>query len=257
MNCVRVALTITLSLLWACAASAAEGTLSLTPAVISLKGDFGQSTTQTLKLTNSTSRAFSFDLVAQDVIAQNGQRAFVAAGSSAGSIAATAVFKPSHVDVPAGGTAVVSVTVTVPPGTTQRALIAVFRGTDKILSDGRVPMTASLGTLLTFSLSDNVTMAAAPLNIRAQSSSANLGVTQFCSNDGSEPLEAKGVLAILDQKGQLVGKAPLTSRRLLPGEKADLGGDFAGELAAGSYQVFVTWDYEGRTLTQSGQVTVQ
>lgn len=257
MNSIRISLTIALSLFWVCAAAAAEGTLSLSPAVISLKGDFGQSTTQTLKLTNTTSRSFSFDLVAQDVISQNGQRAFVAAGSSSGSIAATAIFKPSHVNVPAGGSAVVSVTVTVPPATTQRALIAVFRGTDTILSGGKVPMTASLGTLLTFSLSDNVTLAAAPLNIRTQSASANLGVTQSCRNEGSEPLVAKGVLAVLDQNGQLVGKAPLTSRRLLPGESADLGGDFAGELAPGSYKLFVTWDYEGRTLTQSGQVVVQ
>jgi hypothetical protein len=257
MNILRLSLTLTLSLLPACAAAAAEGTLSLSPAVISLKGDFGQSTTQTLKLTNTTSRSFSFDLVAQDVVSHDGQRAFVAAGSSPGSIAATAVFRPSHVDVPAGGSAVVSVTVTVPAATTQRALIAVFRGTDKILSDGKVPMTASLGTLLTFSLSDNVAMAAAPLSIRTQSASANLGVTHSCRNEGSEPLVAKGVLAVLDQSGKLVGKAPLTSRRLLPGEHADLGGDFAGELAAGSYQVFVTWDYEGRTLTQSGRVVVQ
>src|SRR4051794_29987841 len=40
--------------------------LSLSPAVVTTKGSFGQSITQTLVLTNGTARAMAFDMVAQD-----------------------------------------------------------------------------------------------------------------------------------------------------------------------------------------------
>lgn len=245
-----------LLLLLACNAFAGEdGTLSLSPAVVMLRGDHGQSTTQTLTLTNGTSRAFSFDLVAQDVITKDGVRSFADAGSIAGSIAATAVFSQTHIDVPPGQTVAVNVTVTLPPDTTQRAVVALFRGTNQVMS-GIVPMTASLGALLTFSVTDSIELDAQPLSVRPQSATANLGVTHACRNAGREPLVAKGVMAVIDARGSLVGKSPLTPRRLLPGEAADLGGEYGGELEPGKYRVFVTYEYEGKTLTRDAEVTI-
>lgn len=235
--------------------AAEDGSLSLSPAVIMLAGDFGQSTTQTLTLMNGTSRAFSFDLVAQDVVVRDGKRTFVDAGEIAGSIAATAVFSQKHVDVPAGGTVNVTMTVTLPPSTSQRAVVALFRGTNRVMS-GNVPMTASLGSLFTFTMSDAIDMAAAPLIVRPQSAAANLGVKQALTNNGHEPFVAKGVMAVLDQKGTLVGKSELNPHRFLPGESAELGGDYAGELNPGRYTVFVTYDYAGKTLTQSQTVEI-
>ena len=251
-----------LALLSACfvlspAARATEdGALSLSPAVVMLRGDYGQSTTQTLTLTNGTSRDFSFDLVAQDVVSSGGKRAFADAGSIAGSIAATAVFSQNHVEIPAGKSAAVTMTVTLPPGTPQRAIVALFRGTNRVMS-GNTPITASLGGLLTFAVSDDVRMKAAPLTIQPQTGSANLAVRQACTNEGREPLVARGVLAVLDGNGALIGKSPIAQHRLLPGESADLGGEYAGELGPGHYRLFVTYDYEGRTLTQSAEVDVK
>lgn len=251
----RLALLLTAAFAFA-AHGAEDGALSLSPAVVMLRGEHGQSTTQTLTLVNATSREFEFDLVAQDVITRDGARAFVEAGSIAGSIAATAVFSEKHVRVAPGKSASVTVTVTVPPGTTQRAMVAMFRGTTEVMS-GNVPMRASLGSLLTFATSDAVAMDAAPLVVRAQSATANLGVAHACTNSGTEPFVAKGVLAILDDKGALVGKAPLQSRRLLPGESVELGGEYGGELEPGRYRVLVTYDYEGQTLTRSAEVHVR
>ena len=248
-----------LALLLLCAATAVaaeDGALSLSPAVVMLRGDFGQSTTQILTLTNTTSRAFAFDLVAQDVVMNDGKRTFAEAGSIAGSIAATAVFSQKHVEVPPGDTVRVSMTVTLPPSTRQRAIVAMFRGTNRILS-GNVPMIASLGSLLTFQASESIELGAAPLHVRPQSPTANLGVTQACSNKGSEPLVAKGVLAVIDEKGSLVGKSALEPKRLLPGESAEISGEYGGELDPGKYRVFVTYDYEGKTLTQSAEVEVR
>jgi len=252
----RKSLFLTLLFLAPMAARADDGALSLSPAVVMLRGGYGQSTTQTLTLTNGTSRDFAFDLVAQDVVSSGGKRTFAEAGSLAGSIAATAVFSQKHVEIPAGRTAAVTMTVTLPPGTAQRAVVALFRGTNRVMS-GNVPMTASLGGLLTFALSDDVELQAAPLTVHPQSASANLSVVQACTNAGREPLVARGVLAVLDAQGSLVGKSPIAQHRLLPGEAADLGGEYAGELAPGHYRLFVTYDYEGRSLTRSAEVDVQ
>ncbi|HEX6642892.1 MAG TPA: hypothetical protein VF215_17380 [Thermoanaerobaculia bacterium] len=236
--------------------AAEDGALSLSPAVVMLRGDYGQSTTQTLRLMNGTSRTFSFDLVAEDAVARNGERTFLAAGMLPGSIAATAIFSQKHVDIAPGETANVTITVTLPPSTQQRAVRALFRGTNKIMS-GNVPMLASLGALLTFSVSDSVTMTAEPLQLRAQSATANLGASHTCTNSGHEPLVAKGVMAIVDAKGALVGRSTLTPHRLLPGESANLGAEYAGELDPGKYRVLVTYDYEGQTLTRSAEVEIR
>lgn len=239
------------------AASAGEdGTLSLNPAVVMLRGDHGQSTTQTLRLVNGTSRAFSFDLVAEDAIVRDGRRQYVEAGVTPGSIAATAVFSQNHVEVPPGEAVSVDITVTLPPDTKQRAVRALFRGTNRIMS-GNVPMLASLGALLTFSVTGDVAMSAEPLELREQTASANLGATHSCTNSGREPLVAKGVLAIVDARGALVGRSTLQPHRLLPGESANLGGEYAGELDPGKYRVLVTYDFEGQTLTRSAEVEVR
>ncbi|MEA2465430.1 MAG: hypothetical protein QOJ98_3177 [Acidobacteriota bacterium] len=241
----------------ASAASAAEsGTLSLSPAVVMLRGEHGQSTTQTLTLINGTTHPFSFDLVAQDVTVRDGKRVFAEAGTLPGSIAATAVFSQKEVHVAPGERVVVTMTVTLPPATEQRAIVALFRGTNRVMS-GHVPMTASLGALLTFATSDNATLTTAELKLRPQSASENLAVSHACTNSGREPLVAKGVLAILDASGSLIGRSALQPYRLLPGESAELGGEYAGELDPGKYRVLVTYDYEGKTLTKSAEVTVE
>ena len=250
-------LTFILILLSAVSAFAAEdGSLSLSPAVVMLRGDHGQSTTQTLTLTNGTSRPFSFDLVAQDIVTAGGKRTFVEAGSIAGSIAATAVFSQKHVDVPPGETVTATITVTLPPATSQRAIVAMFRGTNKVMS-GNVPMVASLGALLTFQVSDAVELTAEPLTVRPQSAAANLAVSQACSNKGTEPLVARGVMAVVNERGALIGKSALDPRRLLPGERTEITGEYGGELDPGKYRVFVTYDYEGGTVTKSAEVEIR
>ncbi|HEX6098006.1 MAG TPA: hypothetical protein VF432_16890 [Thermoanaerobaculia bacterium] len=256
MNIMRTLLLCSLLLGSAAALAAEDGTLSLSPAVVLLRGDYGQSASQTLTFVNGTSRAFSFDLVAQDVVVRDGKRTFVDAGTLPGSIAATAVFSNRHVDVAPGGTAAVQMTVTLPPGTPQRALVAMFRGTNKVMS-GNVPMTASLGTLLTFTVSDDVRLATAPVVVRPQTAATNLGFTQSCTNAGSEPLVARGVMAVLDAKGTLVGKSALAPQRLIPGESAMLGAEYPGELDPGRYRVFVTYEFEGRTASHTADVEIR
>jgi hypothetical protein len=237
-------------------AHANPGAISITPAVVMLRGGSGESTTQRMLLTNGTSRPFSFDLVAEDVVVRGGKRVLVAAGETAGSIAATAVFSQRSVTVPAGQTVRVDVTLTIPPQTSIRAITALFRGKDRIMR-GNVPMTASLGTLMTFSLSDAVGIDAGVPAVTPQSATANASFAQPFANNGAEPFVAKGIAAILDAGGTLVGKAPLETRRLLPGEQVSLHGEFAGELARGRYRVLLTCEAAGKVITRSAEMVIR
>ena len=69
---------------------AGNGALSVSPAVVMLRGEAGQSTTQTLTFTNGSSQPLAFEMKAQDAVVRNGKRIYVEPGTVPGSIAATA-----------------------------------------------------------------------------------------------------------------------------------------------------------------------
>ncbi|HEX9984231.1 MAG TPA: hypothetical protein VGF69_13270 [Thermoanaerobaculia bacterium] len=244
-------------LLFATSVFAGDGALTVTPAVVQLRGSFGQSTTQTMMITNGTSQPFTFEMVAQDVTVKNGTRTFVEAGERAGSIAATAVYSRRVVQVRPGESERVDVTLTIPTDSPFRGVVVIFRGTNKVMT-GPVPMLASIGTLFTFALSDTLDVNAEPLNVTPQSASANLSMTQWCANRGTEPVVAKGIAAILDGSGALVGRMNLTPKRLLPGERAEVSGEYGGELPPGRYKLLVTYDLDGqKSITSAADLDVK
>lgn len=238
-------------------AFATHGTLSVSPAVVMLQGTPGQSTTQTLTIVNSSDQPFTFDMMAKDAVARDGHRVYVNAGERTGSIAATAVFSRKSLTVAPGQRANVVVTVTIPPNPSSRAILALFHGTTRMKSAG-MNATASIGTLMTFALSDNATATATPLSVRPPTRTANLAVSQQLVNTGTEPLLARGVLAIVNPGGTLVAKQALPVRRVLPGEKFDMKAEYGGELVAGHYRAFVTYDLQNsKSVTSSAEFDVR
>jgi hypothetical protein len=231
-------------------------TLSLSPAVVQLKGTLGQSSTQTLMLTSTMTVPLTFDLIAQDVVVRDGARVFVDAGAQADSMAATAVFSPTSVTVPPGGSKTVDVTITARPPAAHRAVVALFRGRSRI-ANGRTGTIASLGALLTFTLSDDVRVTAADLDVEPPSASTLLAFSDTLTNTGAEPAVVTGVAAVLDLGGRLVGRATFESRRLLPNERGVMHAEYPGALAAGRYRALATFDYEGRPLTKSAEFLVR
>ena len=182
---------------------------------------FSQGYTQMLTINNQTQQEFVFEMVAEDVVVRDGNRIFVPAGETPGGIAATAVFSQKQVIVDPGQSASVGVTFTVPPETPLRAAVALFRGVNKVTS-GPVRMTASLGTLFTFTVSENVQIEASPVVVSAQSATANLGIFQLLTNTGSEPVIAGGIAALLNESGALVGKASFDRATAPPRRAAPL-----------------------------------
>ena len=251
------ALTITTLLLAvAMTAAANDGSLSIAPAVVMLRGVPGQSTKQTMKLTNGSTQPFSFDLMAQDVVVRDGRRVFVDGGQLAGSIAATAAFSRKSVTLAPGESVRVDVTVTIPPRPAVRAILALFHGTTK-MQRGSVGTTVSLGMLMTFALSDEVRSSATPLTVHPPTATSNLAVTQQLSNSGSEPFVATGMLAIINGKGVLAGRTPVPPHRLLPGERTDVLAEFAGDLAPGHYRALMTYQLAATSVTSTAEFDVR
>ncbi len=240
----------------ASAASSVRSSVSLSPAVVTVKCKLGQSYTQTLTITNQTEQELMFEMIAEDVVLRDGKRVFVAAGETPEGIAATAVFTQKEMVVMPLQSSAVGVTLTLPPETPLRAAVAVFRGLTKISSPGGVKMTASLGALFTFTASENAKVETSPITLSAQSATANLGISQILTNAGSEPVIIDGVAAVLDEAGAIVGKASFEPQRLLPGERLPFRTEYSAELKAGDYRVLASFQYEAKVITNSLNFTV-
>jgi hypothetical protein len=65
------------------------------------------------------------------------------------------------------------------------------------------------------------------------------------------------MLAVLDSRGMLVGKSELKPHRLIPGESTEIAGEYPGELAPGHYKLFVTCEYDGRSLIRTAEVEIR
>jgi hypothetical protein len=214
------------------------------------KGNFGQGLTQALTLTNNTNRDLAFELVAEDVIVKDGKRVFVPAGETGNSIAASAVFSQKTVLAKSFSSASVDVRLTLPAQTAIRAVAVIFRGTDKLpTSSGAVAMTASLAGLVTFNLSDNIKLEPEAVHVTPASETANMVISQWIANTGSEPVLPDGAAAVLNANGSLAGKSTFGPQRLLPGERLEFTADYPYPLQPGDYRVLCTFQFEGKILT--------
>ncbi len=246
--------------------------ISLSPAVITAKGSFGQGLTQTLTLSNNTGRDMAFELVAEDVIVKDGKRIFVPAGETANSIAATAVFSTQSAKIKEFSAAAIAkdtilvkafssgsadVRLTLPRETNIRAVTVIFRGTDKLpTASSSVGMTASLGALVTFNLSDNVKLEPEAVRVTPASETANMTISQWIANTGTEPLLPEGMAAVLTAAGGLAGKSAFAPQRLLPGERLEFTTEYSDQLRPGDYRVMCSFQFEGKTLTSDANFKI-
>jgi hypothetical protein len=227
----------------------------LRPAVVSLAGRHGESVTQVLTLQNESDIPLDFVMEAKDVVVRDGARVFLEAGVLADSIAATAVFTPSSLRVPARSSGSVTATLTLPAAMQHRAVAAYFRGATTIHTGNR-RATMSIGTLFTFTVSDRISVAAGGLEATPPSAARNAQLKSRLVNDGTEPVVPAGMAVILNDKGQLVGKLAFKTQRLLPGEAATLVADYAGDLPPGAYRAVATFDIAGQPLTLTSPLVV-
>ena len=233
-----------------------QASIAISPAVIMVHCKPGQSTTQTLTLTNGMSGELRFDVEAQDVVVREGKRVFLPAGQIPSSMAAGIVAAPAYILVPPGKSGSVTVTLTVPPDPSQRAVVVILKGKFPDPAKYSVSFGASLGALFTFNLSDNVKVVAGPINTTPQTETANLSLSQELENTGTEPVVPKGVVAFLDERGKRVAGAKFDTHRLLPGERLVFAATSPAMLQPGHYRVMASFDCEGQVVTNVGEFSV-
>ena len=117
-------------------------------------------------------------------------------------------------------------------------------------------MTASLATLVTFNLTDNVKLAPEAVRVTPASETANMTVAQWIANTGTEPALPEGTAAVLSSSGSLVGKATFSPQRLLPGERLEFTAEYPDQLRPGDYRALCSFQFEGKTLTSDGSFKV-
>lgn len=226
-----------------------RGGISLSPSVVMLAGQPGQAHRQTLRLMNHTTRELAFRLEAEDVVTEEGRRVFVAAGERPGSIAATAVFSPKEIVIAPGAVGTADVTLSLPPGSAIRGVAAVFRGQTVVGSQRGVAMTASLGSLITFTLSGDARLEADAPAVSDQTDTSNLALTEWVTNVGTEPVVASGAAAWVNEAGTLLGKVPVEAQRLLPGERLAFKAEYPAMLAPGRYRAILSLEYDDHART--------
>jgi hypothetical protein len=246
---------LAISLAVLAATPARAQTIILSPAVVTLAGQTGQSVTQLLTLRNESDQELDFVLDARDVIVRDGARVFVEAGALPDSIAASAIFTPAKVRVAPRSSGSASVTLTLPHTMRHRAVAVYFRGTSVVRS-GKRQARLSLGTLFTFAVSDKFSVSAAALEVTPPSSAANAQLRSRLVNDGTEPVIPSGTAVILDEAGRMVGKIAFRETRLLPGEATTAVADYPGELPPGSYRAVATFDIAGKPLTLTASLKI-
>jgi hypothetical protein len=232
--------------------SAGTASLSLAPSVVIHHGKFGQSFTESITLTNGTEQTLEFEMSAQDVIVKNGKRVFVAPGEAAHSIASSAVFSLRSGSVGPRADKTVQVILTLPAETNIRAVVVTFRS-KRVATQGSVSLNASLGSLITFVLSDAIAVQAEPIRVQPQTASTDLTVIETLSNTGSEPVVPTGVAAFVDATGALAAKVPFQAQRLLPAEALRFTAEYSGHLKPGVYRVLCSFQFEGKTVTSTGE----
>jgi hypothetical protein len=230
--------------------------IALSPSVVMLSGKPGQAHRQMLQLANHTTATLSFELIAQDVVADGERRVFHDAGEQGDSIAATAVFSPKEIVIAPGAVGTASVTLTVPAQTSVREVAAIFRGRTAVNLQGGLAMTAALGCLITFTLSDDFKIAASDLEITPQSATSSLGIALWVTNTAAEPVVPQGAVALINDAGSLTGRVPIEAQRLLPGERLKFTAEYPTLLEPGSYQAVSSLEYEQRVLTKHARFTI-
>jgi hypothetical protein len=233
-----------------------RASISLSPAIIMVRCKPGQSTTQTLTITNHTAGEVRFNLATEDVVVREGKRSYSRAGQIANGIAASSVVSPASVVVKAGEDASVQVTFTLPPQTGQRAVVTFFRGGVVNPGNGAIGLGASLGTLITFNVSSDYKVEAGPVEASLQAPAANVILSEELRNSGSEPVIPAGVIVILNASGKRVAKAPFSPQRLLPGERLIFAATNPAQLAPGHYRTLSSFEFEGKVLTSAGEFTI-
>lgn len=237
--------------------SAAEtGSISVSPAALSLKGAVGATASQTFEISNQTKSPYNVTIDVSDVFVQQGRRVFVPANRSSVTAAAMVILGEKQLTLAPGEHRKVPVTFVMPAESRSRAVAVFFHAVPLTVAEHQPQVRLNLGAVVDYALSNELQLDVRKLTVEPQTNTTNTAVSEELANIGPEPLIARGVIAIISRNGALVGKASFQPRRYLPGEDNDIRAEFPGALPSGAYRVLSTIEFGGQTLTRSTEMVV-
>jgi hypothetical protein len=231
--------------------------ITLGPAVIMVKAKPGQTISQELTLSNNSGDELHFHMEAQDVVVRDGKRVFLPAGELEHSIARYATFSNNDPRVLPRSTVTTRVTLTLPPSPEPRAIACIFMGRTAMGTSQAVAMTASLGTLVTFTLADDFQVEKQPLEVLVDPEARIITFRERLKNTGSDPIVPQGVIAVTNEMGALVARMPVISQRLLPGESLEFTAEHPGLPKMGNYKALFLVEHQSAFVSNAAEFTVK
>jgi hypothetical protein len=232
------------------------GAISVSPAALSLKGAPGRALTQEFEISNTSDAAFMVDVDVQDVVVKEGKRTFVSPERTSASLAALVTISEGHIILQPGQRMKVPVTFVAPDESRNRAVVVFFHAFRALPLEHQPKVRLNLGTIVDFTVSNEVMLRLMSLDVEPQSETKNIAITENLKNVGPEPAIARGVVAILSDHGELVGKTAFEQKRLLPSERNQLRAEYPGTLKSGKYRAICTIEFAENTLTRTVDLVI-
>lgn len=239
------------------ASSQAHGqSLGISPVYIDAKVKNGATYKQAFTISNNTGARLRVRCSVGDYwYDENNQRIEGRAGTLPRSASSWVQFAPSEVTIESNSSARVNAVVTVPLGVTggfYTTPIFEFEAADQSTVGKGEEISATASVAYSFSgLIMLSTEGSTEYNVEimngsvvAPTSSSALEMQFDLRNRSTAHVHMRGVLAILNGAGKLVGHGKINEKRYMPGQRAILQTHWAGELQPGHYTAIATLTYD-------------
>jgi hypothetical protein len=227
-------------------------TLSITPAFVEAKVKRGATYNKDFTLTNNTKTRLRFRFSVVDYwYNKNHQRIDGRPGTLPHSASLWVQFSPKELIVEANSSAIVKAIISVPQTASGGYYTRpVFEAEDADVAVRQAGMTTAAVAinfrgLMMLTTEDNIeyNVEVSAGQVIAPSASSPLELSLEVNNRSTSHANLRGVFAIFNAAGELLGRGKIEENRFLPGEHDKLKTTWAGELAPGRYTAMVTLSY--------------
>lgn len=226
--------------------------IGLTPAYVDAAVKSGSTYTQEFTLTNSTRARLKFRCKLNDYwYDESNKRLYGEPGTLPRSASTWVHFTPSELILDPGSSAVVKAIVSVPQAAAGGFYtMPVFEAElaekpSAKLNEATASLIVQLGGLLLIATEGSSEYVVEILNgeLSPPSATSELELKLDMRNRGTAHANLRGMLAILDSAGRVVGRGLIDEKRYLPGEREKLAARWAGDLGPGEYVALITLTY--------------
>ena len=237
--------------------SARKPSLGITPALVVAKIEAGKTFTQSFTLANSSDTYVRFRCSLGDYWYDTKYAPVMAQlGTQERTASPWIQFVPAEIIIPPQSSAVVKAIISVPNNAAGGYYAmpffegeAVEKPTDPnstIEAKAISSIAISIGGLIVLSTekNSNYDIEITKSKVLPPTDVSELELSLDFINRGNVHAFIKGVFAILNEKGDLVGQGKVEDRMILPGQHRSVFGHWSGTLPAGNYTILSTISYE-------------